>query len=113
MYLHWHTTTYRLLLVCVYTDLDYDEEDQEVWTEEEGEVMTDFQVKTGRGSECDELPDPLGNETRNTTSAYKSLCLWLVAFLLHIQAQFHLTDRVIGSIVKFLGVFLRVLGRPF
>ena len=39
-----------------------------------------------------------------------ALSRWLLVFLVHLQAQFHLSDGILGALLRFLKAF-RVLGR--
>lgn len=41
----------------------------------------------------------------------KSLASWLLIFFIRLQAHFHLSDVVLGTILRFLGIFFTVLGR--
>ena len=45
------------------------------------------------------------------TAAYKSLVKWLIAFFLLLQAHFHLADRVLNMIFRFLKAFFISLGQ--
>ena len=75
---------------------------EEVWSESEEEINDDV-------SENDE---PLGNENgESPASVQRVLCDWLVKFLVHVQVVFHISDVVMGSILKFLAAFLTILGK--
>ena len=77
-----------------------------MWSDDDD--IDDEEIEHGNASVesppiCDEIP-----ATDTTT---QSLVRWLLAFFLLLQAQFHLTDRVVSKIFRFLKTFFVVLGR--
>lgn len=60
-------------------------------------------------SECDEPPSEVGEKSEDSTLC--ALSRWLLVFLVHLQAQFHLSDGILGALLWFLKAFFTVLGR--
>lgn len=61
------------------------------------------------GSDFEEAPEfPLHNPTENRENP---LATWLVIFLLQLQARYFIPNAAVDVLVKFLSVFLSVLGR--
>lgn len=76
--------------------------DDEVWLGDEG-IMEEFILDETCTSECE-----VGEESEDSTMC--ALSRWLLVFLVHLQAQFHLSDGILGALLRFLKAF-RVLGR--
>ena len=51
----------------------------------------------------------VGEESEDSTLC--ALSRWPLVFLVHFQAQFHLSNGILGALLKFLKAFFRVLGR--
>ena len=78
-------------------------DDEEVWLGDEG-IMEEFILDETCTSECE-----VGEESEDSTMC--ALSRWLLVFLVHLQAQFHLSDGILGALLRFLKAFFRVLGR--
>ena len=83
-----------------------EEGEKEVWSDSD---TTEFDARAGRDSE--EPPNEMGVVTVDETP--KSLASWLLIFFIRLQAHFHLSDVVLGTILRFLGIFFTVLGHRF
>ena len=60
--------------------------------------------------EC--IPPPLPQPAVDQNSAQQqSLVLWLIGFLVRLQARYNIPDSAIGRLVLFLYTFFRILGR--
>ena len=60
--------------------------------------------------EC--IPPPLPQPAVDQNSAQQqSLVLWLIGFLVHLQARYNIPDSAIGRLVLFLYTCFRILGR--
>ena len=80
--------------------------DSEVWNED-CVIEDDFVIE-------DDLVRPESpplNEIDNEDGTHKNLNAWLVKFLSHFQSLFHLSDKAMEYLIKFLAAFLLILGR--
>ena len=87
----------------IYLD-DNDAPDVEVWDEDENDILTDI---------TDSEPPSLGEESiqiRAVPTRSRILATWLLRFLVIMQAIFKLSDAVLGHFLKFLVVFLKLIG---
>ena len=94
-----HTHTHTSLFLCVPLDSDINE----VWSDNE----SDDNEETN-----DQAPEspPSSQSEVQVDSSSQPLVRWLLAFFLLLQARFHLTDRVLNIIFRFLKTFFTVLG---
>ena len=83
--------------------LETDSDDIEVWSDTEDPTI-EFE---------DRHPEPPPDIPQlNDSSAHaNAMVRWLVYFLLLLQEMYHLADNVLQLLIRFLKVFLDVLGR--
>lgn len=73
-----------------------------------------WETDTEECNEFEEFPEEIILEEQDTQSnKYKTLIQWLLMFLFGFQAFYHLTDRAIEVLYRFLKAFLEVLGHLF
>ena len=94
--------TFILVLVHFYIEVD----DEEIWDESSSDELED-------GPTSPSLPAFISS-TRESLRAY-SLMMWLLGFILVIQAKYYIPNAAIDVMLKFLYVFFTVLNRfsPF
>ena len=77
------------------------------------EVWSDYDEYECDNDHNEELPPNLENEAHPTShinASCTSLMRWLLGFFLLLQIQFHLSDRVLNMVFRFLRTFLLYLG---
>ena len=92
----------------LYNNIYTGEITDEVWLGDEG-IMEELILDEDCTSECDEPPSEVGEESEDSTLC--ALSRWLLVFLVHLQAQFQLSDGILGALLQFLKAFFTVLGR--
>ena len=100
IYTRMYTQMAYVFLILWFID-DY----EEVWSEESNEDIED------EFSGLEETPPSLVvQEQESTRNVSKVLCDWIIAFFIHLQVVFYVPDLAMEAMLKFLSVFLVVLG---
>ena len=69
----------------------------EIWNDDENEIASDILEET-------ELP-PVDEETGFTPNSFRTLPMWLVHFIVVMQAVFRLSDVVVNYFLVFFKLF--------
>ena len=86
-------------------------EDCEVWSHNDDDNVEIEDLVLPTESDEHNEPPSIVEESSTTDSQSYSLIVWLTTFIIHLQAHFRLSDRVVCAILAFFGVFFKVLGR--
>lgn len=81
-----------------------EDDSNEVWSEEEHEALEEVE-------NLQKAPPSIGEELEKDETQVHALSIWLMLFLAHLQATFHLPDGVIKACIMFFKAFFTVLGR--
>ena len=99
------STVYMILNSCALLLLQLsvsEYEENEVWD-------SDSEETCGDEFDNDEAPDlPLNQESR---AEERDLVVWLLIFILRLQAKHYIPDVALTSLIKFLFIFFSVIGR--
>ena len=108
---------YPLFCKLIYTG--YSESEEKVWSEGEQHLDSDmyghdedmlFDVNADKDEGSSPPQEDLSTNPLDETPA-SNLSQYLIAFLLALQAHYHLSGKVLGLVLNFFRVFLGVLGR--
>lgn len=91
-------------MLILYIEL---EEVSEVWVDEDGQESLEFQF----AKEDEDTPPSIASTPSQNEIVSKQLSIWLIIFIVRLRSVFHLSDKVTDYIIKFLAMFLVVLGR--
>ena len=91
---------------CSWNESDCNEE---VWNESDEEVWNeDFDTDLENGSDdTSDIPEVI----QAGATPQSALAKWLLVFILYLQSIFHLSDSVVGYLIKFMKTFFGVVGR--
>ena len=89
--------------------LDKSDCNEEVWNESDEEVWNeDFDTDLENGSDdTSDIPEVIQADA----TPQSALAKWLLVFILYLQSIFHLSDSVVGYLIKFMKTFFGVVGR--
>lgn len=81
----------------------------ETWEDDEGNIDSDYPQTTEASS--DEIPDLPEPQTKTCSTRESMLRNWLLLFFVRFQARFYISDTAMSCLLKFVYVFLSIIGR--
>lgn len=98
-------------LLIPFTCLTVSEVDDEVWSEKSSHGSD---TDTNSNNEEEAPPDDASTQVNDTTASSSKLCIslkdWILAFFLLLQARFHVPNRIMDAIFKFLKTMFILIG---